>query len=141
LVVEQRKRLDAVRTTDDHGNLLPSDKTVAGVVLPRGYDPTFAFAYEWYFDGEKPYGKLAAYFTERLDFARVERTNGTTLTYVQARTKGDSQMKPVTVSISPLPTRDDWSQLHIVGQQPLPAQPQTKEEIEAELALRKRNAQ
>jgi hypothetical protein len=110
------------------------------VVLPRGYEAKFMFEYEWYFDGEQPYSKLATYFTERLDFSGVERPDGASLTFAKARTKGNSQMKPVSVTISPVPGRDDWSRIHIVAQQPLPEQLQSKEEIEAELAVRRQNA-
>jgi hypothetical protein len=140
LADERRKRYEAIRTTDDQGNLKPSDTKVAGVVLPRGYEPKFLFEYEWYYDGEKPYGLLATYFTSQLDFAEVKRPNNSALTYVQARTKGDSQMKPVSVTISPVPGREDWSRIQIVAQRPMPQHLQTKEEIEAELSLRRQNA-
>ena len=139
LVAERRKEFEAVRVTDDHGNLLASKQRVAGVPLPRGYDPKFTFDYEWYFDGEQPYSKLVKYFTEQLDSANVQRPNGSTLTFVQARAKGDTQMKPVSVTVSPVPGRDDWSRIHIVAQQPTPAHLQSKAEIEAELSLRRQN--
>ncbi|HET8936000.1 MAG TPA: hypothetical protein VFN67_21285 [Polyangiales bacterium] len=141
LADERRKRIDAIRTTDDKGNLLPSDTKVAGVVLPRGYEPKFLFEYEWYYDGEKPFALLDTYIKSQLDYADVQRQNNSALTYVQARTKGDSQMKPVSVTISPVPGREDWSRLQIVAQRPKPQHLQTKEEIEAELSLRKQNAQ
>jgi hypothetical protein len=141
LADERRKRYEAVRTTDDQGNLLPSDTKVAGVVLPRGYEPKFLFEYEWYYDGEKPYQLLATYITSHMDFAEVQQPNNSAMTYVQARTKGDSQMKPVSVTISPVPGRGDWSRIHIMAPRPKAQKLQSKEEIEAELSLRKRNAQ
>src|SRR4051794_29390197 len=61
LVAERRKELDEVRVTDEHGDLLASKQRVAGVLLPRGYDPKFTFDYEWFYDGPLPYGKLVKY--------------------------------------------------------------------------------
>jgi hypothetical protein len=139
LVAERKKQYDAVRTTDDRGNLIPSQQRIAGVAVPRGYTPKFTFDYEWYFDGEQPYAKLATYFTEQLDFSNVQRPNRSTMTFVQARSKGDAQMKTVTVTISPVPGRDDWSRIRIVAQQPLPEHRQSFAEIEAELAKRRQN--
>jgi hypothetical protein len=139
LSAERRKQFDEIRAMDDNGNLLPSKQRVAGVLLPRGYDPKFKFDYEWYFDGEQPYSKLAKYFTEQLDFSTVQRPNGSTLTFVQARSKGDSEMKPVSLTISPVPGRDDWSRIRIVAQQPLPERLQSRAEIEAELSMRRAN--
>lgn len=138
---ERRKHYDAIRTTDDQGHLLPSNTKVAGVAVPRGYEPKFLFEYEWYYDGEKPFPLLDAYIKSQLDFTEVQQLNKSALTYIQARTKGDSQMKPVSVTISPVPGRENWSRIKIEAQRPMPQKLQTKEEIEAELALRKRNAQ
>jgi hypothetical protein len=139
LAAERRKDLDATRVTDDHGNLLPSKQRVAGVILPRGYDPKFTFDYEWYYDGEQPYSKALKYFTEQLDSETVQQPNRSTLTFVRARAKGDTQMKPVSVTVMPVPGREDWSRIHIVAQRPLPDRILSKAEIEAELALRRRN--
>jgi hypothetical protein len=134
---ERRKQLAAVRVLDDNGKLVPSNQRIAGVVLPRGYEPKFKLDYESYFDGELPYSKLATYFTEQLDFIGVQRPNSSTLTFLQARSKGDSQMKPVTVTISPVPGREDWSRIRVVAPQPLPEHLQSKAEIDAELARRR----
>jgi hypothetical protein len=139
LSAERRKQFDEIRVMDDQGNLLPSKQRVAGVLLPRGYTPKFKFDYEWYFDGELPYSKLAKYFTEQLEFATVHRPNTATLTFVQARSKGDSAMKPVSLTVSPVPGRDDWSRIHIVAQQPMPEHRQNRSEIEAELSMRRQN--
>lgn len=141
LAAERRKRLEAMRRTDDHGNLLPSDTKIAGVVLPRGYRPKLVLENEWQYEGEYSYSRLATYITAQLDFKEAQRPNPSTLTFVQARTKGDSQMKPVSVTISPAPGRPDWSSLQIRSFPPLPERRMTKEEIEAELALRRQNAQ
>jgi hypothetical protein len=134
---ERKKQFDAVRVLDDNGKLLPSNQRIAGVVLPRGYEPKFKLDYESYFDGELPYSKLATYFTEQLDFTGVQRPNNATLTFLEAHTKGDSQMKPVTVTISPVPGREDWSRIRVVVPQPLPEYLQSKAEIDAELSKRR----
>lgn len=134
---ERRKQFDAVRTTDDNGNLIPSTERVAGVVLPRGYTPKVKVEREAYFDGEQPYGKLARYFTDQLDFTAVQRPNKSSLTFVQARTKGDSKMAPVTITISPIPGMEHWSRINILLPQPPPERLQTKAEIDAELAKRR----
>ena len=140
LVVERRQELDAARITDEHGNLLPSKQRIVGVTLPRGYDPKFTFDYEWYFDGQLPYAKLVKYFTEQLETVNIQQPNRSTLTFVQARVKGDTQMKPVSVTVMPVPGREDWSRIHIVAQQPMPEHRQSKAEIEAELSLRRKNS-
>jgi hypothetical protein len=137
IAAERRKQFDAVRVMDDNGKLLPSKQRVAGVVLPRGYEPKYTLNYESFYDGELPYNKLATFFTEQLDFSGVQRPNPSTLTFVQARTKGDSQMKPVNVTISPVPGRDDWSRIRIMLPQPLPERLQSKEEIDTELSMRR----
>ena len=137
MAAERRKQFDAVRVLDEQGKLLPSNQRVAGVVLPRGYQPKFKLDNESYFDGELHYSKLATYFTEQLDFEGVRRPNNETLTFRQARTKGDSQMKPVQVTISPVPGREDWSRIRIQVQEPPPERLQTKAEIDAELFLRR----
>lgn len=139
LAVERRKELDATRVVDDHGDLLPSKQRVAGVILPRGFDPKFTFDYEWYYDGEHPYSKVLKFFTEQLDSETVQQPNRSTLTFIRARTKGDTQMKPVDVTVMPVPGREDWSRIHLVAQKPLPERILSKAEIEAELSMRRRN--
>jgi hypothetical protein len=107
------------------------------VVLPRGYTPKFKLENEAYFDGEQPYSKLATYFTAQLDFVNVVRPNKDTLTFVQARTKGDPSMAPVTITISPVPGLEQSSRIRILLPQPPPPRMQTKAEIDAELARRR----
>jgi hypothetical protein len=138
MAAERKKQFDAVRVLDENGKLVPSNQRVAGIVLPRGYQPKFKLDYESSFDGELPYGKLATYFTEQLDFVGVQRPNNATLTFLEARSKGDTQAKPVSVSISPVPGREDWSRIRIQTPQPLPAQLQSKAQIDAELSLRRK---
>jgi hypothetical protein len=118
LAAERRKAREAERLVDDKGALLPSNEKVAGVVLPRGYKPRFNLPREWYLDGEHQFGKLVTYFTEQLDADTVTRPNKATLTFLRARTKGDPNMEPVSVTISPVPGRDDWSRIHIVAPPP-----------------------
>lgn len=137
LGAERRKQFDAVRLTDDNGNLIPSNQKVAGIVLPRGFTPKFKMDSEAYFDGELPYGKLTKYFTEQLDFMHVERPNNSTLRFVNVRTKGDSEMAPVTITISPVPGMLHWSRIRVLIPQPLPERLQTKAEIDAELLKRR----
>jgi hypothetical protein len=140
LELERRKAREAVRITDEHGALLPSSERVAGIVLPRGYTPKFTLDYEWYFDGEQPSHKLIKYFTEQLDAETVTHPGRSALTFVRARTKGDAQMKPVALTVSPVPGREDWSRIQIVAQRPAPEHKLTAAEIEAELSLRRQNA-
>lgn len=137
LAAERRKQLDAVRVLDANGKLIPSDQRVAGIVLPRGYEPRFEIDHEAYYDGKVSYTKLATYFTEQLDFITIQRPNNYTLTFVDARMKGDTQMKPVDITISPTPVRSDWSRIRIQRPQLPPARLQTKAEIDAELSLRR----
>jgi hypothetical protein len=138
LSAERRKASDANRTTDDYGNLLASTQRVAGVTLPRGFELKYTFDHEWYYDGGQSYAKLVKYFTESLDYAGVEQPSRSKLTFVQARNKGDSEMKPVRLTVSAVPGRNDWSRIQIAAQQPLPAVRQTKAEIDAELSVRRK---
>jgi hypothetical protein len=137
LAAERRKQLEAVRLTDDNGNLIPSTQRVAGVVLPRGFTPKFKLEHEAYFDAELPYEKVVSYFTEQLDYAYAEQPSKSSLKFIKARTKGDAEMAPVNLMVSPVPGMGHWSRIRILLPQPLPERLQTKAEIDAELAKRR----
>lgn len=135
---ERGRILDAQRVTNSNGELLPSNNQVAGITLPRGFEPKFVFEHEWHYDGQLPLKKLENYFVSRLE-ATVERPDPYSIVFARARTKGDAAMNLVTITILPVPGRDDWSRIHIVEARPLPKTFPTATEIEAELAARHRN--
>jgi hypothetical protein len=134
---EQAQRREQTRVTTFDGDLLPSETKVAGVVIPRGFEPKFNFEYEWYFDGAQPLAKLEKYVLQHMDAATVERPDSVAILFTQARTKGVSDMRPVTIKIFPVPGRSDWSRINIVGSRPLPEHIPTAEEVAAQLAERR----
>jgi hypothetical protein len=135
----QQDRLNKLRLTTYDGDLLPSDTRMAGVVLPRGFALKFTFEYEWYYDGALPLNKVEKYFGQQLDFEAIERPDAYSIVYAQAKTKGDTAMKPVAVKIYPVPGRSDWSRIYIHASKPLPEHIPTPDEVRALLAARPRN--
>lgn len=138
LAAQRDARIAAQRITNADGDLLPSATTIAGVVLPRGFNPKFTFDHEWYYDGEYSFRRVLAYFQQRLD-AVLHRPDKSTVVFQGAKTKGVSDMKPVMVTISPVPGRADWTRIQITAPKPMPAHFPTAEEIQKELASRREN--
>lgn len=138
LEAQRNARIAAQRITDEVGNLLPSNTQVVGVVLPRGFSPSFTLDHEWYYDGEHPIGKVEKFFTERLD-ATIEHPFPTATQYKVARMKSSPQMEPVGVKIYPMPGRADWTRIQINAKRPVPEKFPTAAEIEMELAKRREN--
>ena len=138
LAAQRDERIAAQRITNADGDLLPSATTIAGVVLPRGFNPKFTFDHEWYYDGEYSFRRVLAYFEQRLDGV-IDRPDKSAVVFQGAKTKGVSDMKPVTVKIVPVPGREDWTRIQITAPKPMPKHFPTAEEIQKELASRREN--
>lgn len=136
---QRNTRFEKERLTTYQGDLLPSDTQVAGVVLPRGFNQKFSFEYEWYYDGAEPLPKLDSYLRKQLDFVSFDHPDPASTQFVQARTKGFPEMKPVTIKIYPVPGRSDWSRIYIRAPQPLPEHILTPEEVSRMVASHRRN--
>lgn len=92
--LKKRELLDA------HGELLPSDETVAGLLLPRGLTLQRKFENEWYFESQAaPTAALDRYVSDRLTPMEVERGTGV-VTFKQALIKGNPTARALTVRIS-----------------------------------------
>jgi hypothetical protein len=124
------------RLLDDQGNLLPSDTTVATVLLPRGFTAKFTLDYEWYYDGPLPLDKVEKYLRERLDAQSIGYTEIGVLQFVLKPPLANPNGGSVAVMAYPVPGRSDWSRIHIQQPKPAAAYPQTAEEMQAEVARR-----
>jgi hypothetical protein len=118
-LTETRKQaLAEQQITGDNGELLSSNVVVAGITIPRGFEPKFVFEHEWHYDGQVPLDRLANYFRAQLD-ATVEQPNPYSVVFAQAtaRTsnKGTNAMAPVRVKIVRVPGREGWSRIQILA--------------------------
>ena len=134
---DRDERLAKLRYTDDQGNLLPSDTTVAGVVLPRGFKSKFTFKYEWYYDGEQPLDKLEQYLVKTVTGSTVTRPDKYSVAFTRDKTP---ERVGIVVTIYPVPGRSDWSRMHIVSSRPPPDHYATAAEIQEELERRAKYA-
>lgn len=135
---ERTRQIDAQRVTDPNGELLPSNNQVAGITLPRGYEPKFVFEHEWHYDGQLPIKKLESYFLARVD-ATVERPDPQSIVFAGAKMRGATGVTPVKLTLLPVPGREDWSRIRIDAPRPMPAKLPSALEIENELAARQKN--
>jgi hypothetical protein len=130
---QRNEQIDKTRLTDEHGDLLPSETKVAGLVLPRGFNPKFTLDYEWYYDGALPLDKLEKYFRKQFDSASIKRPDDSSVEFLRPTTK---DLLGAALTIYPVPGRADWSRIHVQGSRPQPEHPLSAEEIQAELARR-----
>ena len=140
LAQKRREEVEARRLTDANGDLRPSNQQLAGITIPRGYQPKFVHEREWTYDAELPFPKLEQYFLQRLS-ATNEHPAGMITRFTQARPVGEPNALPVEVEVLPVPGRSDWSRIHII--QPAPPQahpPLSATEIAQEIAARRRNS-
>jgi hypothetical protein len=134
---QRNEQFDKTRLTDEHGDLLPSETKIAGVVLPRGFNAKFTVDYEWYYDGALPLAKLEKYLRKQFDGALIKRPDAFSVEFSRHTTR---DMLGVVLRIYPVPGREDWSRIHIQSSRPQPEHPLTAEEIQAELARRAANS-
>jgi hypothetical protein len=122
------------RVLDPQGELIPSSTQVAGITLPRGFQPKFAFEHEWHFDGALPLQKVENYFSARLD-ANVQHLSTSTVEFAHATWKDAKDMSPVSLTVLGVPGREGWTRIHIRAAKPFT---EVLSEAETELGLARR---
>lgn len=135
LTETRRRVLSERRVTDDKGALIPSNITLAGITIPRGFEPKYVFEHEWHYDGQLSLKELENYFRAQLDATITRRANDGSTLFAHATVKSTPNMAPVAVTILPIPGREDWSRIQILAGSteatPNPAQ------VQAELTVRR----
>lgn len=121
---------------DAHGELLPSDETVAGLQLPRGLTLQRKFENEWYFESQvAPAAALDRYVSSRLKPLEVDRGNGF-VAFKQALVKADPKARALTVRISAVTGSSTASEVYI-KQAELSRKYVSGDEAEAQLRARR----
>lgn len=86
---------------DDDGELIPSDQTVAGLLMPRGLGDVRAVENRYYFTSSRvSFEALDRYFAKRLFTGRIERESPDSVAYIGANIKADPKALKVNVRIS-----------------------------------------
>ena len=135
---ERAERAQKARLFDDEGNLLESDRTVVGLLLPRGLSPAKQVEHQWYFKADHvPSEALEHYFEARLQGIDISRSiDGSLIVYKNVRPTGDANAPPLTLQITKVRGAADASELYV--REPPPAAPRlSASQVEAQLkALR-----
>jgi hypothetical protein len=139
LAQKRREEVEARRLTEPNGDLRPSNEQLAGITLPRGYQPKFVHDHEWTYDAELPFHKLEQYFLQRLS-ATIEHPAGMITRFTQARPVGQPNALPIELEVLPVPGRSDWSRIHIIQPGPPAEHTLSATEIAADIAARRRNS-
>jgi hypothetical protein len=137
---EQQRKLQVF---DESGNLIPSEESVAGLLLPRGLSPGRQFEHEWYFTGlHVPAPALERYFAPRLQTNDITRSgDGAVLQFTGATIKADPKALGVTVRIVKMRGENDASELYIRQSLPPVTFHPSQAEVEAEMAKRRAHAE
>jgi hypothetical protein len=134
---KRQEALEAQRISNAKGELLSSNIQVAGITMPRGFKPKFVFDHEWHYDGEQTLRRVEAYFRDHLD-ATISSGDALSVVFTQARMKGEPNMQSVSLTIMPIPGRNDWTRIHIILPKPPLAVMPSPAQVQAELAARNR---
>jgi len=138
LQTEERARQRQVRSAarvveGPEGELLPSETKLGGVVLPRGFQQTFADPHAWTYDGHFAQQRVQEYFEKRLDVvSRTEKPLGE-VEYLGVKEKSNPNMPAALVRVSPTPSRPEYTRIYIG--EPVPPPPDTARLMDSE-ALR-----
>jgi hypothetical protein len=115
---EERKH----KLVDDDGELIPSDQTVAGILIPRGLGEVRAVENRYYFTSSRvPFEALDRYFARRLFTGQIERASPDSVAFIGATIKADPKALKVTVRISRIVGSEGNCEVFI--QQALPPPP------------------
>jgi len=136
LQTKQARLMAEHRVLDPQGELIPSNTQVAGITLPRGFQPKFVFEHEWHFEGALPLRKVENYFSARVD-ANVQHLGTSTVEFAHATWKGAKDMSPVSLSVLGIPGREGWTRIQIRAAKPY-TEVLSQAETELELARRRR---
>jgi hypothetical protein len=114
---EERKR----KLVDDDGELIPSDRTVAGILMPRGLGDVRAVENRYYLTSSRvSFEALDRYFAKRLFTGQIERESPDSVRYVAANIKGDPKALKVSVRISRIVGPEDNCEVFIQQLTPPP---------------------
>jgi hypothetical protein len=129
------------RIFDDDGDLIASDQSVAGLVLPRGLSPSMQFEHEWYFKSDRiPAAKLERFIAPHLFTGEIDRSV-TAVEYVSAHIKDNPSAPPITVRIVTLSGAASASEIYIRQAVPAPLVRPREAEVEAQLKARREHAE
>ena len=141
----KREREEAARKKqifDEDGDLIPSEQSVAGLLLPRGLTPGQHDEREWYFRSmEIPAEALERYFLPRLLTGGVEHSQGGATQILSAKIKDNPGALPVTIRILKLAGANAASELYIRQAMPSPTVRPKESEVEAQLKARREHAE
>jgi hypothetical protein len=140
----KREREEAARKKqvfDEDGDLIPSEQSVAGLLLPRGLTPSMHFEREWYFRSmEIPAEALERYFIPRVLTGAINHSQGGATEFVAAKIKDNPSAPPVTIRIVKLSGANSASELYIRQSVPAPLVRPKESEVEAQLKARREHA-
>lgn len=141
----KREREEAARRKqifDEDGDLIPSEQSVAGLILPRGLTPGMRFEHEWYFRSmEIPAEALERYFIPRVFTGEINRSQGGATELVAAKIKDNPSAPSVTIRIIKLSGANSASELYIRQSVPAPLVRPKESEVEAQLKARREHAE
>jgi hypothetical protein len=118
---QRQARSEARRIEGPQGELLPSDIKLGGVVMPRGFDPTFVDPHAWTYDGHFTQARVQEYFEKRLTVMRTTNKPLGEVEYLGVREKSNPNMPAALVRVSPTPSRPEYTRIY-VGE-PVPPPP------------------
>jgi hypothetical protein len=129
------------RLTDERGELLESDRVVAGVTLPRGFSLALALEHAWYYrSSEVSLEQLDRYFLPRLQSREIRR-GARSIEDVSARPKAQPNAVAVSVRIGAAPGAADEREICIEEPLPGPKLRPSEAEIRAQLEARRKFAE
>lgn len=141
----KREREEAARKKqifDEDGDLIPSEQSIAGLILPRGLTPGMHFEHEWYFRSmEISAEALERYFLPRVLTGAVNHSQGGATEFVAATIKDNPSAPVVTIRILKLAGANSASELYIRQSVPAPLVRPKASEVEAQLKARREHAE
>lgn len=140
LAQKHREALEKKRLTNAQGELLPSDDSIAGLLLPRGLTRTHAFEHAWYYRTQASIEQLTQFFGTRLLTGKVERGGRGTVTYVDAQPRGLKKTAFVTVRIGPAPGGRAMREVYVKETPMMPVAYPSEAEAQAKLLKLQRYA-
>lgn len=131
------------RVFNDDGSLMPSDRVLLGITLPRGLVSVHESTGQWYFHSSASLEVLRAYFGPRLFTGQITQGGRGRVTYVNATPKDrkpDDPQYVMSVRIGPSPADPRRNEVHISEVPRNPVEFPSEEEVRAKLEARRKYA-